>query len=156
LPNCLDYGLLVPVVPARHRLPQTPNRMYKHNIHAHRLPSVACLPLFAEDSGSELIDQLGQLLAERPYDEFDLVDKLREKGWVLPAYSLAPNAKYVHNPARTALPAACPRMYIQLLLPCSPWQDLLHSPLATVAHTRQWACTVQLVCSVCRHHTADL
>lgn len=31
----------------------------------------------------------------RSYDEFQLSDKLRERGWVLPAYSMAPNAQHV-------------------------------------------------------------
>eukprot|EP00775_Hariotina_reticulata_P004515 gene4515-4768_t len=32
---------------------------------------------------------------ERSYDEFDVSDRLKEFGWVLPAYSMAPNAKHV-------------------------------------------------------------
>ena len=31
----------------------------------------------------------------RPYDEFQLADKLRERGWVLPAYRMAPKASHV-------------------------------------------------------------
>ena len=31
----------------------------------------------------------------RAYDEFSLSDKLRERGWVLPAYSMAPNAQHI-------------------------------------------------------------
>ena len=31
----------------------------------------------------------------RPYDEFQLADKLRERGWVLPAYRMAPQATHV-------------------------------------------------------------
>ena len=33
--------------------------------------------------------------APRPYDEFQLADKLRERGWVLPAYTMAPKAPHV-------------------------------------------------------------
>jgi glutamate decarboxylase len=33
--------------------------------------------------------------APRPYDEFQLADKLRERGWVLPAYRMAPAAAHV-------------------------------------------------------------
>jgi glutamate decarboxylase len=32
---------------------------------------------------------------DRSYDEFDVSDRLKEFGWVLPAYSMAPNAKHV-------------------------------------------------------------
>ena len=32
---------------------------------------------------------------QRPYDEFQLADKLKERGWVLPAYRMAPNASHV-------------------------------------------------------------
>jgi glutamate decarboxylase len=31
----------------------------------------------------------------RAYDEYDLSDRLKESGWVLPAYTMAPNAKSV-------------------------------------------------------------
>ena len=30
---------------------------------------------------------------KRMYDEFQLSDKLKESGWVLPAYTMAPNAE---------------------------------------------------------------
>jgi glutamate decarboxylase len=32
---------------------------------------------------------------ERAYDEYDVSDKLKEFSWVLPAYTMAPNAKHV-------------------------------------------------------------
>lgn len=32
---------------------------------------------------------------ERSYDEYDVSDRLKEHGWVLPAYTMAPNAKHV-------------------------------------------------------------
>jgi hypothetical protein len=94
LPSCLQYEVCwlrkcaVPASLNSHKEIQTSTADLFHCV-----TRVAGAPFAAEDSGSELIDKLGQLLAERPYDEFDLVDKLREKGWVLPAYSLAPNAK---------------------------------------------------------------
>lgn len=31
----------------------------------------------------------------RSYNEFDLSSKLRERGWTVPAYTMAPNAQYV-------------------------------------------------------------
>ena len=31
----------------------------------------------------------------RQYTEFDLADKLRQRGWVLPAYTMAPDARQV-------------------------------------------------------------
>lgn len=31
----------------------------------------------------------------RAYNEYDVSDKLKEHGWVLPAYTMAPNAKHV-------------------------------------------------------------
>ena len=31
----------------------------------------------------------------RQYTEFDLADKLRQRGWVLPAYTMAPDARLV-------------------------------------------------------------
>lgn len=30
----------------------------------------------------------------RQYNEFDIADKLRQRGWVLPAYTMAPDARY--------------------------------------------------------------
>ena len=33
----------------------------------------------------------------RRYDEFDVADKLRERGWVLPAYSMAPDAQAIRG-----------------------------------------------------------
>eukprot|EP00958_Prasinococcus_capsulatus_P024534 scaffold3841_cov412-Prasinococcus_capsulatus_cf.AAC.15 len=35
------------------------------------------------------------LLGNRGYDEFAIADKLRQRGWVLPAYTFAPNAGHV-------------------------------------------------------------
>ena len=35
----------------------------------------------------------------RQYNEFDIADKLRQRGWVLPAYTMAPDARY---------PPSCP------------------------------------------------
>ena len=32
---------------------------------------------------------------ERPFTVFDLSDKLRERGWIVPAYTMAPNAEHV-------------------------------------------------------------
>ena len=32
----------------------------------------------------------------RTYDEFDLADRLRSRGWILPAYKMAPNAQCGH------------------------------------------------------------
>ena len=32
---------------------------------------------------------------ERSYDEYDVSDKLKEHSWVLPAYTMAPNAKHI-------------------------------------------------------------
>eukprot|EP00878_Enallax_costatus_P031016 GHUV01033843.1.p1 GENE.GHUV01033843.1~~GHUV01033843.1.p1 ORF type:complete len:205 (+),score=51.03 GHUV01033843.1:203-817(+) len=32
---------------------------------------------------------------ERSYDEYDVSDRLKEHGWVLPAYTMAPDAKHV-------------------------------------------------------------
>ena len=32
---------------------------------------------------------------DRNYDEFALSDKLRQRGWVLPAYTFAPNAEHI-------------------------------------------------------------
>lgn len=34
---------------------------------------------------------------KRLYDEYALADRLRMKGWVLPAYTMPPNAEWVHN-----------------------------------------------------------
>jgi hypothetical protein len=31
----------------------------------------------------------------RAYDEYDVSDRLKESGWVLPAYTMAPNAKHI-------------------------------------------------------------
>lgn len=31
----------------------------------------------------------------RMYDEFDLADRLRMRGWVLPAYTMCPNAENI-------------------------------------------------------------
>lgn len=31
----------------------------------------------------------------RAYDEYDVSDCLKQSGWVLPAYTMAPNAKHV-------------------------------------------------------------
>ena len=33
----------------------------------------------------------------RQYTEFDLADKLRQRGWVLPAYTMAPDARQVQS-----------------------------------------------------------
>jgi glutamate decarboxylase len=32
---------------------------------------------------------------DRGYDEYDVSDRLKEQGWVLPAYTMAPNARHV-------------------------------------------------------------
>jgi glutamate decarboxylase len=52
-----------------------------------------CLPLVAfalipkkDEHGNE---------KERPYNEFDVADKLRARGWVVPAYTMAPNIRHV-------------------------------------------------------------
>jgi hypothetical protein len=31
----------------------------------------------------------------RAYDEYDVSDRLKESGWVLPAYTMAPNAGHI-------------------------------------------------------------
>lgn len=31
----------------------------------------------------------------RAYDEYDVSDRLKESGWVLPAYTMAPDAKHI-------------------------------------------------------------
>ncbi len=30
------------------------------------------------------------------YDEFDVADRLRQRGWVVPAYTMAPDAQVTH------------------------------------------------------------
>ena len=35
------------------------------------------------------------LRGERPYTVFDISDALRERGWIVPAYTLAPNAEHI-------------------------------------------------------------
>jgi glutamate decarboxylase len=34
-------------------------------------------------------------VVDRAYDEYDVSDRLKESGWVLPAYTMAPNAKHI-------------------------------------------------------------
>jgi glutamate decarboxylase len=36
-----------------------------------------------------------KLRGERGYTEFDLSDRMRERGWILPAYNLAPDAQHI-------------------------------------------------------------
>ncbi|HMA46057.1 MAG TPA: pyridoxal-dependent decarboxylase, partial [Frankiaceae bacterium] len=36
-----------------------------------------------------------RLVGERTYDEHDVSEKLRERGWIVPAYPLAPDADHV-------------------------------------------------------------
>lgn len=31
------------------------------------------------------------------YDEFDVADRLRQRGWVVPAYTMAPDAQVKHH-----------------------------------------------------------
>lgn len=49
------------------------------------------LPLVAF-SLTKTVDKAGKEEA-RQYTEFDLADKLRQRGWVLPAYTMAPDAR---------------------------------------------------------------
>jgi len=58
--------------------------------------------LLSKDMGVPLVAfRLKQRLTEegeeveRSYDEYDVSDKLKEHSWVLPAYTMAPNAKHV-------------------------------------------------------------
>ncbi len=53
------------------------------------------LPLVAF-SLTNTVDKDGKEEA-RQYTEFDLADKLRQRGWVLPAYTMAPDARQVHQ-----------------------------------------------------------
>ena len=50
------------------------------------------LPLVAF-SLTKTVDKNGMEEA-RQYTEFDLADKLRQRGWVLPAYTMAPDARW--------------------------------------------------------------
>ena len=51
------------------------------------------LPLVAF-SLTKTVDKNGKEEA-RQYTEFDIADKLRQRGWVLPAYTMAPDARQV-------------------------------------------------------------
>lgn len=51
------------------------------------------LPLVAF-SLTKTVDKNGKEEA-RQYTEFDLADKLRQRGWVLPAYTMAPDARWI-------------------------------------------------------------
>ncbi len=60
------------------------------------------LPLVAF-SLTKTVDKNGKEEA-RQYTEFDLADKLRQRGWVLPAYTMAPDARWVPCCQRAAAP----------------------------------------------------
>ena len=49
--------------------------------------------LFAR--GTDLPVVCFALRGDRPYSVFDLSDALRERGWIVPAYTLAPNAEHI-------------------------------------------------------------
>lgn len=42
---------------------------------------------------NKVVDKDGKT-HNRTYDEFDLADRLRSRGWILPAYKMAPDAQY--------------------------------------------------------------
>lgn len=52
------------------------------------------LPLVAFSLKKEITTEGGKKHA-RTFNEFDISDKLKMRGWVLPAYSMAPNAQHV-------------------------------------------------------------
>lgn len=55
----------------------------------HSVPLVAIrLKPYKNEQGEEEI---------RSYDEFDISDRMRFHGWVLPAYTMAPNARCAHQ-----------------------------------------------------------
>ncbi len=71
------------------------------------------LPLVAF-SLTKTVDKNGKEEA-RQYTEFDLADKLRQRGWVLPAYTMAPDARWIpadlentHDIVMTLLLSAMP------------------------------------------------
>lgn len=54
----------------------------------------ACLPPFLPPSLPASLAASGDTVP-RAYDEYDVSDRLKESGWVLPAYSMAPNAGHI-------------------------------------------------------------
>ncbi|KAK9833735.1 hypothetical protein WJX74_004401 [Apatococcus lobatus] len=52
------------------------------------------LPLVAFSLKKEIVTEGGKK-HPRTFNEFDIADKLKMRGWVLPAYHMAPNAKHV-------------------------------------------------------------
>ena len=69
--------------------------LFMHTIRVHAghfriLSKDNALPLVAF-SLTKTVDKDGKEEA-RQYNEFDLADKLRQRGWVLPAYTMAPDA----------------------------------------------------------------
>ena len=63
--------------------------------------------------------------SRRMYDEFNLSDKLKESGWTLPAYTMAPDAGHVK--------------LLRAVSPSHPFLPLLPPPLSPDSHLTESA-----------------
>jgi hypothetical protein len=64
-------------------------------------------------------------LHSRVYDEFDLADRLKQNGWILPAYTMAPDARWGFDSPScvTSLRSACSPACQRLFRGTSSWTE---------------------------------
>lgn len=62
-------------------------------MHTPRVTLIAS-SLFCSSVAAAAVVAIGENVP-RAYDEYDVSDRLKEHGWVLPAYTMAPNAKHI-------------------------------------------------------------
>lgn len=68
------------------------------------------------------------------YDEFDVADRLRQRGWVVPAYTMAPGAEVSAESSSSPLSAAFPDI---------PYADLPDAK----SHLRPQCTALRLACN---------
>jgi len=84
----------------------------------------------------------------RAYDEYDVSDRLKEHGWVLPAYTMAPNAKHIkllRAVIRYELPSKPATCGCACDIVCAGWAAVsvrIHGTQETVPHS---ACVLPLM-----------
>ena len=110
------------------------------------------LPLVAF-SLTKTVDKNGKEEA-RQYTEFDLADKLRQRGWVLPAYTMAPDARWIPllSACCCSIACACWILFLQVLHGYQAARDLA----CVVVLCKGPFLLSALHCSTAYQHPADL
>ncbi|RUS30680.1 pyridoxal phosphate-dependent transferase, partial [Jimgerdemannia flammicorona] len=62
---------------------------------ADQLERTGCFRILSARGGDGLPLVAFTLIGKKHYDEYDVAARLRERGWIVPAYTMAPNVEYI-------------------------------------------------------------